>query len=444
MSQPSATAKGIDQRDLPSGAHRASAVQQGALSLGLYLRLAWRNVWRQRRRTLIVVLAIGMGMALMMMYDGIVAGFEQAIYGNAIKILGGNIQIHANGYRSQTERLPLLPLPNDEAVVKAASAQPQVLAASRRINTGGLASSHEGAFGVNIVGIEPERELPVSLLAQNVVSGRFLKADDRDMIFIGKGLADAMGVTTGDRITLAGRDTNNQMRRRTMTVAGIYDVGIPDVEKRTVYMSLLEAQDLYGLNGQSTEVALTLQQIGQESAIISAIKPALPSGDGYELDTWASQFPELQQAIDLKGGVMNVFSVVILLIAGIGILNMLLMAVYERTREIGVLGALGVKPRQISLLFVLEGAMIGLVGVVFGLVLGVLVNGLLGQVGLDYSRFSSMTEYTALIDGTIYPTLGLDKFAQRAVTVVIIAILASFYPAREAARSEPAKALHFV
>lgn len=444
MSQSSATAKGIDSRGLPSGARRASAVQRGALSLGLYVRLAWRNVWRHRRRTLIVVLAIGMGMALMMLYDGMVAGFEQAIYGNAIKLLGGNIQIHASGYRSQTGQMPLLPLRDDEAVVQAASAQPQVLAASRRINTGGLASSHEGAFGVNIVGIEPERELPVSLIAQHVVSGRFLKADDRDMIFIGKGLADAMGVTTGDRITLAGRATHHQMRRRTMTVAGIYDVGIPDVEKRTVYMSLGEAQDLYGLSGQSTEVAITLQQIGQESAVINAIKPALPGSQAYELETWASQFPELQQAVDMKGGVMNVFSVIILLIAGIGILNMLLMAVYERTREIGLLGALGLKPRQISLLFILEGAMIGLVGVVFGVALGLLINGLLGRVGLDYSKFSSVTEYTALISGNIYPTLGLEQFAQRAVTVVIIAILASFYPAREAAQSDPAKALHFV
>jgi ABC-type lipoprotein release transport system permease subunit len=162
------------------------------------------------------------------------------------------------------------------------------------------------------------------------------------------------------------------------------------------------------------------------------------------MDTWASLFPDLQQALATKGGVMAVFSVIILLIAGIGILNLLLMAVYERTREIGLLGALGLKPHQISLLFVLEGTIMGLVGVVCGVALGVLINGVLGRVGLDYSGFTSLTDYTALISGNIYPTLGLDQFPQRAVTVVIIAILASLYPAREAAQSEPAKALHFV
>jgi ABC-type lipoprotein release transport system permease subunit len=406
------------------------------------LRLAWRNVWRQRRRTLIVVLAIGLGMALMMMYDGLIAGFEQAIYGNAVNVLGGNIQIHPQGYRDQAGgQSALTPLTNGEAIVAAAAAQPHVVTASRRIQTSGLVSSREGAFGVNIVGIEPERERPASLIAKNVKDGRDLNAGDRDAILIGRGLADATGVGVGDRITLAGRTAHDQMRQRTMTVIGIFDVGMPDIEKRTLYMSLGEAQELYGLGPASTEVAITLDQIGREQIVMDALRPSL---GGAEAETWATQFPELQQAISTKGGVMNVFSVIILLIAGIGIMNLLLMAVHERTREIGLLGALGLKPRQISLLFVLEGAFMGLIGLAFGLALGLILNGVLGRVGIDYSRFSSLTEYTALINGSIYPTLGLEQLPQRALTVLIIAVLASFYPAREAARNEPAKALHHV
>ena len=407
----------------------------------LYLRLAWRNYWRHRRRTLIVVLSIGLTVALMVFYDGLVAGFEQSIYANAIKVLGGNIQIHANGYRARADQTPLLPLENDQAIVNAALSRPQVLAASRRINTGGLASNREGAFPVSIVGIEPEKELPVSLVAQHVVEGRCLTAGDQDVIFVGKGLADAMSVAVGDRITLVGRATHDQMRRRTMTVAGVDDVGLRDIEKRSIYISLGEAQDLYALGGQSTEIVISLQQLGQESAVLSALKPVLP---GYEMASWETNYPDLQQAIQTKGGVMNVFSVIMLAIAGIGILNLLLMAVYERTREIGLMGALGMRPRQISALFILEGAMMGLVGVALGVGLGLLINGLIGQVGLDYSRFSTLTEYTALINGRIYPSLGLEKLLQRVLTVVIIAILASFYPAREAAQREPAEALHYV
>ncbi|MBN1146579.1 MAG: ABC transporter permease [Anaerolineales bacterium] len=407
----------------------------------LYLRLAWRNLWRHRRRTLIVAIAMALGLGLMIIYDGLMFGFDQAIYGNAIKVLGGNIQIHAEGYRTETGQNPLLPLPDDQAVVQAALAQPLVQTATRRIITGGLVTSAEGAFGVNIIGIEPEKEQGVNLAAQHVSDGRFINQDDGDEIFIGKGLADAMDVGVGERITMVGRSTHDQMRQRTMTVAGIYDLGMPEYEKGTVYISLAEAQALFDLAGQSTEVAIVLKQLGTEPKVMAAIEPLLP---GYEIDTWRNNYPELMAAMSTKNGVMNIFSVIILLIAGIGILNLLLMAVYERTREIGVLGALGLKPRQISLLFILEGTMMGLIGVAAGIAFGLLINGLLRQVGLDFSAMATATEYMALISGRIYPTWGLEKLLSRSLTVAIIAALAALIPASEAARREPAAALHHV
>lgn len=407
----------------------------------LYLRLAWRNIWRHTRRTIIIVVAMGLGLSLMMMYDGLVDGFNQAIYGNAIKVLGGNIQVHAQGYREKADQTPLLPLLDDQAVVSAALANPQVVAATRRINTGGLASSREGAFAVGIIGIEPEKETDVNLAAQHVIAGRYLNSDDTDSIFIGKGLADSMGVGVGDRITLTGRSTHEQMRKRTVTVIGIYDLDMPDIEKRTVYMSLGEAQSLYDLAGQTTEVAIVLKKIGEEGAVIAALKPVLP---GYEIESFETNFPELKQALGTKGGIMSIFSVVILMIAGIGILNLLLMAVYERTREIGLLGALGLRPRQISLLFVLEGTMIGLVGVSAGIVFGLIVNGIIMRVGIDYSQFSGLTDYMALINGRVYSSWGVDKLLWRGLTVAIISALAALIPAYEASQNEPAQSLHYV
>jgi putative ABC transport system permease protein len=274
-----------------------------------------------------------------------------------------------------------------------------------------------------------------------VVSGRYLSSNDTDVILIGKGLADAMGIQVNDRITVAGQATHGQTRSRTMTVIGIYDLGMPDLEKRTIYISLSEAQDLYGLSGQSTEVAIVLKQLGEEPAVIAALRSALP---GYEINSWDVNFPELQATINTKSGVMNIFGVMMMLIAGIGILNMLLMAVYERTREIGLLGAMGLKPRQISFLFILEGTLMGLVGVAAGIALGLLINGLLKRFGLDFTQYTSLTSYMALISGRVYPTWGVDKLLWRALTVAIISALAAFYPAHEAARREPADALHYV
>ena len=406
-----------------------------------YLRLAWRNIWRHRRRTIIIVLAMSMTLALMMWYDGLISGFTDAIYGNAVKVLGGNIQVHASGYRAQANSTPLLPLSDPQAVIKAADANPLVLGATQRINTGGLVTNQEGAFAVGITGVQPETELNLNIIGQYVKAGRNLTSSDMDNILIGKGLADAMSVLVGDRITLVGRSQHQQMRQRTMTVVGIYDLGMADIEKQTVYISLGEAQSLYDLGGQSTEVAVFLKKLGQEAAVIQGMQSSLT---GYEIESFEANYPDLASAISTKGGVMDIFSVVIIAIAGVGILNLLLMAIYERTREIGMLGAMGLRPAQISLLFLLEGIMIGLVGVAVGIVFGLAINGLLMKVGLDFSSLSGVTSYMALIKGKIYPSWGTEKLLMRASVVAIISALAAVIPAIEAGQREPAEALHFV
>ncbi len=407
----------------------------------LYLRLAWRNVWRQSRRTFLIAIGMGVTMAMLVIYDGLIVGFEQAIYGNAIQLLGGNIQVHAPGYAEKAGRKPLLPMADPDAVVRTAESHPNVVIASKRIVTGGLVTNREGAFAVSIIGVDTDKEIKVTPVADNISSGRYLNADDGDLIVIGQGLATAMEVEVGERITMVGNSTHEQTRQRTMTIVGIYDVGVPSVEKTTIYMSLKEAQDLFGLDGQVTEVVISLKQIGQEPGVMNLINQSAP---GYEVDSWVNSIPDLKKTMDMKTGVMDVLGVFLLGIAAIGILNLLMMAVFERTREIGVIGALGLKPRQITFLFLLEGILIGLMGAAFGAILGTLTNGVLGVYGLDYSAFANLTEYTALISGSIYPQLVPLKVLQHALTVAVIAALAALYPAIEASRREPAEALHYV
>ena len=249
----------------------------------LYLRLAWRNIWRHRRRTVIIVLAMGLALAMMMMYDGLVDGFNNAIYGNASRVLGGNIQIRAEGYREKVDSNPLIPLPNDEAVVQAALAHTDVTAAFRRIQTGGLISSREGAFPMTIIGIDAEAEASVSLIAEHIADGRYIENTDEDSILIGQGLAEALSIQVGDRVNMVGSDIHKQNRQRTMTVIGIYDIGIPSMEKATSYISLAEAQNLFGLRAQSTEIQITLERVGTEATIVNTLTPLLP---GYEVESW--------------------------------------------------------------------------------------------------------------------------------------------------------------
>jgi ABC-type lipoprotein release transport system permease subunit len=407
----------------------------------LFLRLAWRNVWRHRRRTIIIVAAMALSLGLMIWYDGLIDGFNNAIYGNAIRVLGGNIQIHAAGYREKIDSNPLIPLPDDQAALEAARSQPQVISATRRITTGGLLTNREGAFPVSIIGIEPDAEAPVSLIAEHITQGRWLNEGDLDMVLIGRGLADVMDIQVGDRITMVGSDVHKQSRQRTMTVAGVYDIGLPTTEKKMLYISLAEAQDLFGLRGQSSEIVVNLQKLGPEAEVVAVLKPLLP---GYEVESYEDNYPELKAALSSKGAVMTIFGIVIIMISGIGILNLLLMAIYERTREIGLMGAMGLKPRQIAWLFILEGALIGVVGAAAGILVGLAINVSLGRIGLDFAQYASITEYMALISGKIYPSLGMSKALPRALTVIVISVLAAWIPATEASRREPAEALHAV
>lgn len=404
-------------------------------------RLAWRNMWRNWRRTAIALVAIVTGVVVLIFAVGLIYGSDQAIFGNAVRLYGGNLQVHAPGYREKARRLPLMPLADAAAVVAAVRAQPEVVSAARRIVTGGMITGREASHPVMITGVEPDIEAATSIVAENVGEGRYLDPADEAAIYIGKGLADKLGVAVGDRVSLLGRARNESMRQHTMTVVGIYDLGVPDAEKTSVYIPLSQAQTLYKLPEQATEVAVTLQRVGQEDAVMAALAPTLP---GYDMDSWETLRPELRETLDTKGTFSSFFGFIVILIACIGILNLMLMAVFERTREMGVLASLGMKGREIMALFLIEGTLIGVLGATIGCLLGVALVWAVAQVGFDISFVSGMGEIGALMGSRIYPEVTLGQVLSRGLAVAFIAMLASLYPAWLASRREPAEVLHHI
>ncbi len=231
------------------------------------------------------------------------------------------------------------------------------------------------------------------------------------------------------------------MRQHTMTVIGIYDLNTPEVEKSAVFIPLSDAQTLYNLRDQATEVTVFLHDVATEDSTMATLQQALP---GYEVDSWQTLKPEIRETIQTKLAFTSFIGLVVLIIAAIGILNLMLMAVFERTREMGVLAALGMKGRQIMGLFLLEGTLIGLIGAVIGCVLGGLLISFVGQVGVDLSAASGMGEVMALMGNRLYPSIGLVDLISRGILVVVIMAIASLYPAWQASRQEPAQALHHV
>jgi ABC-type lipoprotein release transport system permease subunit len=406
-----------------------------------YVKLAWRNVWRNWRRTVIALVAIVLGLVLLLFFDGFINGSDQAIFGNAVRLYGGNIQAHDVGFRDRARRLPILPLEDADRVVSVATAQPEVVAAAKRIATGGIVSSREGSLPVVITAVQPEIEAAYSIQAESVVDGRYLLPGEGDAIFIGRGLAEALEVGVGDRVNLLGRSKHEEMRQRPMTIVGIYDIGMREMEKSAVYMTLEEAQSLYNLRDEVTEVAINLQEIGQEVTVVPALAAELPE---YEIDTWDSLRPEIRETLSTKLAFTSAIGFIVIFVASIGILNIQLMAVFERTREMGVLAALGMKSRGIMALFLLEGTLIGALGAIIGVAAGLGLLAWIGRTGIDFSFASGMGEMTALMGDRLYPSVSLADAVSRGITVTIIVMLASFWPAWQASRKEPAESLHHV
>jgi ABC-type lipoprotein release transport system permease subunit len=206
-------------------------------------------------------------------------------------------------------------------------------------------------------------------------------------------------------------------------------------------MTLEEAQSLYNLRDEVTEVAINLQEIGQEVTVVPALAAELPE---YEIDTWDSLRPEIRETLSTKLAFTSAIGFIVIFVASIGILNIQLMAVFERTREMGVLAALGMKSRGIMALFLLEGTLIGALGAIIGVAAGLGLLAWIGRTGIDFSFASGMGEMTALMGDRLYPSVSLADAVSRGITVTIIVMLASFWPAWQASRKEPAESLHHV
>ena len=407
-----------------------------------FLKMAWRNVWRNWRRTGIAIIAIVLGLLLLVFMDGLYGGYDEAVFANAVRLYGGNLQIHAPGFRDRAHRMPLLPLEDPDQVAQIAMEHPEVLLASKRIRNSGMINERGETYPVTITGLQPSVEAPISLIAENIVAGRFLQDDDEDMILIGAGMAKELGVGVGDRITLAGKRKNESIRQRTMTIAGLFSLGLADAEKGLVFISLAEAGSLFNLRNQATEVAISLNTVGIEDQVIGELQPEL---EGYEVDSWLTLNPEFAQVMDLSVMATAFFGFIVVAMACIGILNLMMMAVFERTREMGVLAALGMKDRQVMGLFLLEGAMIGAVGAALGCTLGwlaMLAFNLSG--GYDMSSFTSAGEIYALMGDAFYATIDPVSIVQMGLLLVVMAVLASLIPAWQASRKEPAESLHHI
>ncbi|HOP06417.1 MAG TPA: ABC transporter permease [candidate division Zixibacteria bacterium] len=401
----------------------------------LTFRIAARNVFRQKRRTLLTVLTMMGGFTL----ASISIAFSDGSYANIISTFTrtqmGHIQIHGKGY---LDRPTLYNTIDDyETVGAAIDSVAGVIAWSPRVYSAGLGSVGEKTTAVRIVGIDPEREETATRFDKKIISGKSFMPGATHRTILGKGLAIVLKAGPGDTLVVVSQGADGSIANDAYEIIGTAETGDEVGDQNTMYLSLTDAQDLLVLYGRAHEMVVIVDNLDDVLDLADQIQ-ALPALQKYDVSPWqkfAASFYTAMQA-DRQG--TWIMLGIIVLIVSVGVLNTVLMTVLERRREYGVLRAIGVRPGQVVRLVLYEVAAMDVVAVLFGAVVSLGVNYWLSRTGIDMAQAFT---YGGMEFKTMYSEVNLQSFTIPAITVTAAALLVSVIPALKAARTAPAKAM---
>ncbi len=405
----------------------------------MYRQLAWRNIWRNPKRTAVILTAVVIGVWSMIFLGGVMAGMYDAMIENQLSALTGHIQIHHPDYRND----PVVEYSiNDPAIV--ANALQRVLppgaVRADRVRVSAIAQNARHSAGITMVGIQPEKEAEISFIGQAVTEGRFIKNEQDDYgIVIGRALAEDFETKIGKKLILMSQGADGEIQSRAFRIVGIYQAQMQATEKAYVFVSLPAAQDMLKMGNAISEVAVLLPDRGATGQVVSALRERLPQ-NRYEVAGFRELMPLITAQVELWDTFMILWYVVIFVAMGFGITNTILMAVMERIREFGLVKSLGMRPRQIVALVLMEGSLLLALGILIGNLTGFASIWALAQRGIDLSVFAAGAERFS-IPRIIYPTIHMSDVIRANLVVLVLGILVSLYPAIRAARITPVEAL---
>lgn len=399
------------------------------------LKMALRDLGRNKRRSILSALAVSIATTLLIFMASIVRGEFRGALQNGILLQTGHLQVRSATYEESKVSLAWEDLVDNPAqIADQLKTLPQVVDATPRLLASGIISLSDNSRGVQVLGIDPNAEAN-QIFRQGVISGEFLTSDDREGILIGKPLADKFNLNVGDQVNLLINTSNGDVDEQAFTVRGIYTTNVFPYDENTVFMPLAKAQAFAGAEDHASLIFVLLNDQDQTESVAAAL-----SSSNYQIVTW-QELNELSVEFEqFAGAYMVILYLIILGITATVVTNTLVMAVYERTREIGVLSAIGMKGGRIMLAFLTEAALLATGGVIGGLLLGGLVTLWVGSVGMTVPATQGITGI--LIGDKIYPFIIASDVISLTVTAYVITLMASLYPALLAARMEPVEALH--
>ncbi len=404
----------------------------------MLLRLAWRNIWRNSRRSLIVLCSIIVGMAATVFTDSFYRGFMKQMFENQLGSHTSHIQIHTRGFNDN--KVVQNFMPEYRRVISRLETQPNVAHFSKRIIAFGLLSSASNSSGVSIIGINPRDEAKITTIQRSVVAGRYLSGEKHEIV-ISKRLAATLDIGLGDRVVAMASALDGKVGSDVFRVVGLYESASSAFDRMYIYISLDNAQELLRVGDRISEVAVVARDINA----VPNIKRDLmaETNSTYEVLSYQDLLPSLLMQLDLMDQMMLIFYAIIGLAMIFGIINTMLMSVFERIREFGVLKAVGMKNGRLFLMVMLEAFFLGLLGVGVGGMLGVAVDLTLSATGLNFAAFAEgLASYGA--GAIIYPELSYSGLASALLLVLLFCVLAAVYPAYKAVRLQPISAIRHV
>jgi ABC-type lipoprotein release transport system permease subunit len=398
------------------------------------LSMAFRDLGRNRRRSFFSSLALAIGLALLLLMAAFIHGEITSAINSTIKLQSGHLQVRAKSYDESKNSLKWEDMvANPDQIAAQIAALAPVEVATPRLFASGIVSVRNESAGVQIFGIDPASAANAPYRA-GMLSGQFLTADDRQGVLLGQALTDKLGLKVGDSINLSVNTSNGDIAEQTFTIRGIYSTGTNGFDSVTVFMPLAKAQTITQTENHASTIFVLLKNAAEAGSVAAALQSSQ-----YQVLTWNQMDELILQTEQLSNSYMVIFYLIVLGITATVIVNTLIMAVFERTREIGILSAIGMKSGRILAMFLAESALLAVGGVIMGLALGGIVVAYFTHYGF---YIGNMGLTGILISNTIYTDLTLNDTVTLTITAFIITLLAGLYPALLAARMEPVDALH--
>jgi ABC-type lipoprotein release transport system permease subunit len=415
------------------------------------LQLAWRNLWRNPRRTFIAMAAIALGYAMLLFVACLMAGLRWQMIENGTRLGLSEIQVHAPDYypnRSIQKTLGGGRGTDVSALLAAVTADPRVYAAAPRVYGYGLVSaSHGSSAGVALLGVVPGQEAKVTVLDTKIVKGSYLTELTPKRVVVGDKLAGVIGVQVGSEIVLLTQAADGSMGNDLYTVGGIVHTGLDAIDRGLVIMLLSSLQELSALTPQRIhEVGIKLYDIKEATTVAAALEVRLSKIVPVQVSAWPELAPDLANYVQFNRGVTFVLFFIFFLLAVIGIMNTMLMAVFERTRELGMLMALGMRPAQVIGLIMAEAAGLAAASLLVGGAIGAPFLWYLQEHGLDLGGATGeVVSVAGVVVGHLwYGRQDFSAYAQAAVGLAATALVSALYPAWRAAHFRPTEAIRKV